>query len=245
MLPEDILEKKLDLIKTGDLVTREDLISEYRSFVARAAIKVCGRGLEWDRDDELSISLIAFNEAIDRFDKTRGVPFPAFARLIIKSRLMDYMRKQSRHVTNSGGSLDDLDGRDVSALEVSRAWDQFIDRESAKEREEEIKEYKNIIGQFGITFDDLVKCSPKHRDARANLLRVSRALASDDTLFSQMMSTGKIPVLALSKLAEVHVKIVERGRKYIIATSVIWRYCEDLLYLCSFLRLPGKEARDT
>lgn len=242
MLPENILENMLASIRSGNCQSREDLIAEFSPFIARAASKFCGRGLEWGRDDELSIGLLAFNEAIDRYDEQRGVPFPAFARLIIKSRLMDYTRKQSRHTAAGGGSLDDTEGRDLSALELSRAWEIYIDQESAREREEEISEYKKVIGQFGITFDDLVRCSPRHRDARATLLRVARVLAGDEQLFAQLMNTGKVPVLALTRQAEVNIKIIERGRKYIIATSIIWRYCEEFLYLCSFIRLPGKES---
>lgn len=236
------MEQMLASIRNGDCQAREDLIAEFKPFIARATSKFCGRGLDWNRDDELSIGLIAFNEAIERFDEQRGVPFPAFARLLIKSRLMDYVRKQSRHIATSGGSLDDTEGRDLSTLELSRAWDVYIDQESAREREEEIAEYKKIIGQFGITFDDLVSCSPKHRDARATLMRVARVLAGDELLFTQLMSTGKLPVQALTRKAEVNIKIIERGRKYIIATSIIWRYCEEFLYLCSFIRLPGKES---
>jgi RNA polymerase sigma factor len=97
-----------------------------------------------------------------------------------------------------------------------------------------------MIGQFGITFDDLVRCSPRHRDARATLLRISRMLAGDELLFTQLINTGKVPVLALTRLAEVNTKIIERGRKYIIATSLIWKHCEEFIYLCSFIRLPGK-----
>ncbi|MHB8157853.1 MAG: RNA polymerase sigma-I factor [Desulfocucumaceae bacterium] len=242
MLPEDILQEKLYQIRGGNVTAREELISEHRSFVARACIKVCGRALDWGRDDEISIGLIAFNEAIDRYDEKRGVPFPAFARLIIKSRIMDFLRKQSRHSSGSGASLDDTEGWDKSVLESASAWERYLEETTAREREEEITEYKKLIAQFGITFDDLVKSSPKHRDARTTLLRVSRVLAGDDLMFGQLMSTGKIPVLALTRLAGVHIKIVERGRKYIIATSVIWRHCEELLYLCSFIKPPGKET---
>lgn len=238
VLPADVLEEKLALIKKGDTRAREEIISSFRPFVARAAVKVCGRTLDWD-SDELSVGLIAFNEAIDRFDEKRGVPFPAFARLIIKSRIMDYLRKQTRH---SAQSLDDA-SQGLSAFESVQAWGRYMEQEMAREREEEIAEYKKLISRFGISFDDLVISSPKHRDARATLLRISRDLAGDAGLFSQLMSTGKLPVLALSQLSGVHVKTIERGRKYIIATSMIWHFCEDLLYLCAFIKPPGKESR--
>lgn len=242
VLPVDVLEEKLALIRSGDGQAREELISAHLSFVLRSAVKVCGRTLDQDRDDEVSIGLAAFNEAIDRFDESRGVPFPAFARLIIRSRITDFMRKQHRHITRSGGSLDDSEGQNLPAVEASLAWDRFLDQEAAREREEEIAEYQKVIGELGISFSDLVKCSPKHRDTRASLLGVARKMAADRNLFDQLMATGRLPVLALSQRYGVSVKTIERGRKYIIATAVIWHFCEDFLYLCSFIKPPGKES---
>jgi len=244
VLPVNIMEEKLASAQSGDSQAREDLIAAYRSFVMRAVVKVCGRGMEWSRDDELSIGLIALNEAIDRFDDQRGVPFPAFARLIIKSRIMDYLRQQSRHNNLSGVSLDDFDGQNLSFIESSQAWDLYLQQETEREREEEIGRYKKLLNDLEICFDDLVKASPKHRDARATLLRASKLLSDERHLFSQLMSTGKLPVMALSRLAGINVKTIERGRKYIIATSIIWHFCEDFLYLCSFVKLPEKEARN-
>lgn len=241
MLPVNLLEEKLKLIKNGDSLAREDLISLYRPFVARVARKLCGRSLEWDRDDELSIGLAAFNEAIDRYDPDRRVPFPAYATLIIRSRITDFLRKQTRHYVHSGGSLDGGEDGGVSVKEADLAWERHWDLEEAREREEEIIEYKKILGEFDITFKDLVKCSPKHRDTRSNLLRVARELAGDEDLFNSMMSTGRLPLTALCRRLGVSAKIVERGRKYIIATALVWHFCEDFIYLCSFLRPLWKE----
>ncbi len=240
MLPVIDVQEKLDLIRSGDGRTREELIEAHLHFIARVAARVCGRTLEWGRDDELSISLEAFNEAIDRYDEKRGVPFPAFARLTIKSRITDFLRRQRRHIDHGGGSLDD-GSRESSAVEISRAWDRYLDQEAAREREEEMAEFRKIIAQFGISFDDLVRASPKHRDTRSNLLSIARHLAGNRELFDQLMTTGKLPVAALSKRCGVHVKTIERGRKYIIATSLIWHFCEDFLYLCSFIKPPEKE----
>lgn len=240
VLPVRDLEEKLALIRNGDGQAREDIIDAHRSFVTRVALKVCGRSLEWDRDDELIIGMTAFNEAIDRFDENRGVPFQAFARLIIKSRITDFLRRQQRHHTRSAGSLDDSSTQRITAFEVSQAWDRHLEQEAAREREEEIAEYQKVINELGISFDDLVKSSPKHRDSRSNLLKIARQLAEDRDLFSQLMSTGRLPVMAMCQRFGVNSKTIERGRKYIIATSVIWHFCQDFLYLCSFIKLPGK-----
>lgn len=241
MLPVIEVEEKLALIRSGDRQAREDLIGAYIPFIARASAKVCGRSLEWDRDDELSVGLAAFNEAIDRFDQDRGVPFPAFARLIIKSRVTDFLRRQHRHNAHGGLSLDD-DSRESSAVEVSRAWERHLEQEATREREEEMAEFGKVLGEFGITFDDLVRVSPKHRDTRSNLLGVARRLAGERDLFGQMMATGKLPVAALAQMCGVNAKTIERGRRYIIATSLIWHFCEDFIYLCSFIKPPEKEG---
>ncbi|MHB8917252.1 MAG: sigma-70 family RNA polymerase sigma factor, partial [Desulfocucumaceae bacterium] len=151
MLPVRDLEEKLALIRNGDGQAREDIIDAHRSFVTRVALKVCGRSLEWDRDDELIIGMTAFNEAIDRFDENRGVPFQAFARLIIKSRITDFLRRQQRHHTRSVGSLDDSSTQRITAFEVSQAWDRHLEQEAAREREEEIAEYQKVINELGIS----------------------------------------------------------------------------------------------
>ncbi|MFZ5596683.1 MAG: RNA polymerase sigma-I factor [Bacillota bacterium] len=239
MLPADILHNKLMLSRDGDIQSREDLITAYRSFILKTAVKACGRHLEWGVDDELSIGLMAFNEAVDRFDEDRGVPFPAFARLIIKSRVTDFLRRQVRHSAHSGGSLDNTDTQ-LSYLEWSRAWEEYLEQETARERAEEIREYKELIASFEISFADLVKASPRHRDARANLQEAARKLAGNEEMFSRLMTTKKLPVMELSRLAGVSVKTIERGRRYIIATSLLWHFCEDFIYLCSFIKPSGR-----
>lgn len=239
MLPVIDLDEKLALIRSGDNQCRDDFIEAHRPFIVRAASRACGRSLEWGRDDEISIGLSAFNEAIDRYDEGRGVPFLAFTRLIIKSRITDFLRKQYRQATRSGGSLDD-NLQEFSAIEISQAWDRHLEQEAAREREEEMAEFQKFIGRFKITFEDLVRCSPKHSDTRSNLLGIARRLAGDPDLFGQLAATGRLPVAALSQMSGLSAKTIERGRKYIISTALIWHFCEDFLYLCNFIKPPGK-----
>jgi len=46
-------------------------------------------------DDEVSVGLMAFNEAMDCFDTTKNISFISFAETVIKRRLIDYFRKES------------------------------------------------------------------------------------------------------------------------------------------------------
>ena len=69
---EQVLKETLISAKSGDPLVREELIRSHKAFIARVSSKICSRYLTWDNDDELSIALLAFNEAIDSFDPHGG-----------------------------------------------------------------------------------------------------------------------------------------------------------------------------
>ncbi|MEW6426259.1 MAG: RNA polymerase sigma-I factor [Bacillota bacterium] len=235
MLPFADLEKELRKARAGDPAAREKILEELRQFVLQVVSRVCRRRLEWGRDDELSIGLMALNEAIDRYREERRVPFLAFARLLVKSRLTDYLRRQAREPVF-------LDGEEAAAgAEIARAREEHWAHEAALEREEEIKEFNRLLNSYGISFADLVKCSPKHGDTRRALLQAARRLSAHQDLMGNLLRTKRLPVLELAKLTGVHPKTLERGRKYIIAVALIWYHCEDFLYLCSYLKPAGGE----
>lgn len=241
VLPVEDLEHLLALARAGDGTAREKLLAECRPFIARVAAGLCRRRLEWGFDDELSIAFITFNEAIDRYEEDRKVPFLAFARLMIKSRITDYLRKEARASAHMAGSLNsEQEDLSVSPLESSLAWQDYLAREAAREREEEIRDYTRMLAEFEISFSELVRCAPKHHDARRVLLDVSRRLAADGSLFQQLMKTKKLPLKELSLLTGVHRKTLERGRKYIIAMALLWHHCHEFLYLCYYLKASGK-----
>lgn len=56
----------------GDAIAREEILESYRDFAAAIASRKAGRPLDPRNDDELSVSLLALNEAL--FDR-RGFPF--------------------------------------------------------------------------------------------------------------------------------------------------------------------------
>lgn len=238
MLPFENLEKELKKARLGDESARERLLESLRQFVLQTASHLCRRRLEWGRDDELSIAFLAVNEAIDRYREEREVPFLAYARLLVKSRLTDYLRREAR------GTLL-LDSEEMAAaLEASRAREEHWAREAALEREEEIKEFNSLLNSYGISFADLVQCSPKHADTRRILLSVAGHLSTRGDLMSSLVRTKRLPVRELAELTGVNAKMLERGRKYIIAVALIWHHCADFLYLCSYLRAgAGEEER--
>lgn len=234
-MPEWELRWPWHQIKDAPLV-REDFLKESQPFIRHVASQVCHRNLDWGRDDELSEALIAFNEAIDHYEEERGVPFLAYARLLIKRRLIDfYRRKKSREALP-------LDQEDVGqAVEIHLGLHDFREREQNQERALEVQEFAKTLAQYDLKFNDLVQVSPKHRDTRKTLLQVARILANDSELWSQVERKKKIPMQALALKCQVHPKVLERGRKFILAVAVLIANQHDFIYLREYV-LPGRRG---
>ena len=78
-----------------DLQKADELIGDYIPFIRSEASKCISRSCT-EHDDEFSIAMIAFHEAILGFDKSRGAFLP-YASMLIRNRLIDYRRKNLRH----------------------------------------------------------------------------------------------------------------------------------------------------
>ena len=79
----------------GPKMDRNDFIEESIPFIVKTTSSFLGRYVCTDNDEEFSIALIAFNEAIERYDEERG-NFWSFAKLVIESRLKNNLQKNAR-----------------------------------------------------------------------------------------------------------------------------------------------------
>jgi len=237
LFPVQDMEERIKEIKKGDRLAREVFLESSRPFVFKVACKYSRRILEWGRDDELAVALIAFNEAIDRYREGSGVPFPAYARMVIGSRLTDHFRRENRNATVNVPLPSPGDG--LNEAEFARAREIYWEEMAARERGEEIREFKELLNAYGVSFEDLVKCSPRHSDTRRSLLLAARTLAEREGLLAELMEKKKLPLTELVKSTGLGRKTLERGRKYIIAMTLLIHRREDFLYLSSYLNLPA------
>lgn len=222
-------------IQSGDKGTREDFLDEYRPFVAKTAMNLCKRPLDWRENDELSIALIAFNSALDSYDFEKKVPFLPYARVVIQNKLKDYFRKQSRLQVELPLETDTVDGKTLSPAEIQSAWADFQERTIEDERQEELEEYENLLSKFSINFETLVEVSPKHRDSRHTLLHVSKMMATEKELMDHVLEKKQLPINDLIFRTGVNRKTLERGRKFIIATALVLYYAADFQYIRSYI----------
>lgn len=94
------LEQSVLLIQQGDRTLLNEIIDNYKPFIAKTVSSVCKRYI-YETDDEFSIGLIAFNEAIEKYSPEKGSSLLSFSEVLIKRRVIDYIRKQtkSQHIS--------------------------------------------------------------------------------------------------------------------------------------------------
>lgn len=223
--------------RSGDGQARERLIHDYTPFVLRVASQAAGRYLQVGVDEEYSIGLLAFNEAIDAYDPGKGA-FLSFAQTVIRRRLIDYFRQ--RHHRPPETSLEaeaegEAEGHASPALEQAarRAWSQH---EETWQRSEEIAEFRRILRGYDIELADLARACPKHADTRARVLRVAHRLAEDAVLAGSVVKHKVLPLRAMAGLLAdtgVSRKTVERHRKYLMAVFLL--LVHDFPYLKAYV----------
>lgn len=224
--------------KSGDKDARNLLIKKYKPFIISSASEACGRFLVVGHDDEISIALMAFNEAIDSFDFEKSTAFLSFAKNVIKRRLIDYFRKESRYSSEITTSdfVDSDEEKEVNVWEVRQAEDAFIHENDVNARRDEIVHFSSELNDMGISFSELVEISPKHEDARLRAMEIASIVASDPMLLQYMKQKKSLPAKKIEKMCDCSAKTVERQRKYIIAVVLIIK--GDYHYLKEYLKLP-------
>lgn len=211
------LEERVKDIQEGDEEDKNNLIQEYIPFINKVLVNQLGSYIQVENDDYFSIGLIAFNEAIEKYDEERG-NFLTFASLVIKSRLTDQLRKESRRSKEVFISQlqreDDEDyySKDVMVVEGF---------EAGIETKLDLASLVDNMKDYGVSLDDLINESPKHQDTRETAIKIGKHVFEDSRLCERFLSTGNLPTNEIIQDLNVSRKTVQRSRKFIIAIILI------------------------
>ena len=235
-MQEDVSRDTLISAQSGDPLVREDLIRSHKAFIARVSSKVCSRYLTWDNDDELSIALVAFNEAIDSFDPHGGACFHSFVQMVIRRRLVDYFRKEGKHQHLSFSPINSED-EELSRYALDTSLEQYQESENQEFFAQVVEYYVTVLCDYNVTLDDLIKISPKHSDRKQTLTRAAVTLSENPELMVHLQAHRLLPIKELELLTGIKRKVLEKGRKYLIALALILSQ-PDFYPLKIFMQIP-------
>ncbi len=210
---------------------RDSIITKYAPFILKTASDFTNKYINPGVDEEYSVSLLAFNEAIDSYDGTRGVSFFAFARIVIRRRLMDFYNKKNKKVSEV--SIQTLEEQNPY-IEYSISLDRYKLTTEQESRKMEIEDYQRALKEFGISFDSLVDDAPKKKDARTRAVEIARIVADCPQFLSHLTKTKQLPLSEMLGKTSLSRKTLERNRKYIIAIVLI--LSGDYYYLKDYIQ---------
>ncbi|MDF2655470.1 MAG: polymerase, sigma 28 subunit, FliA/WhiG subfamily [Bacillota bacterium] len=215
----------------------ETFLQEYEGFILHAAHKTAGRYIS-KMDDQWSVSLSAFHEAIQSYDFEKG-SFLAFAETVIRRRLYDYVRKQSRHsceILIDSYSVD-TDAEDELPVKYEVMSKMASGCENGAKLE--IQAISDTLQIYGITFRELTQASPKAAKTKSVCGKAIAYLADHTILMHEMRASKLLPLKILEKNIKLPRKVLERHRKYIIAGAEI--ISGDYPVLSEYLRFVREE----
>lgn len=229
------LEETVLLIQQGEQYLLDEIIRSYKPFIAKTVSSVCRRYI-YETDDEFSIGLIAFNEAIEKYSTERGSSLLSFSEVIIKRRVIDYIRKQSK---NQHLSLDltneKNDEESAGAIIVNElSLEDYNKKNDEQLRKDEIIHFQELLTSFDLNFSDLVENSPKHFDARKSAILTAKMLVDNQELKEMLFTNKRLPIKQLETMVDVSRKTIERNRKYIIAIALI--LASDYVYMKDYIK---------
>ncbi|NQD65480.1 RNA polymerase sigma factor SigI [Bacillus haikouensis] len=222
-------------IQHGDEQLLNKVIDDYKPFIKKTVSSVCKRYI-YESDDEFSIGLIAFHDAIFKYNNERGSSIISFAEVIIKRKVIDYIRKNGKiqDISIDRNLVGDEDDTAALTIEQVVSVEEYAKQEDSLKRREEIIDFQDQLSLYNLSFIDLVEQSPKHEDARLNAIEIAKKVVTSNELMNYLMEKKRLPIKKIEKQVNVSRKTIERNRKYIIAISLI--LIGNYVYLKDYLK---------
>jgi len=205
------------LIAQHNIEAADSLIRDYFPFIKSETAKTIGRIPVEGKDDELSIALMGFHEAIESYDQGKG-PFLKFAALVVHRRIVDYLRQENRFKNNISfeGTIVDTEKNSEEQLTIE---ENITIKESLKW---EILHLTKDLERFGISLSDVASNCPKHDKTISSCREILNYIINEPDIMESLFDTGKLPIQRILKETTVRKKTLEKYRKYLIALTVIY-----------------------
>jgi len=212
----------VEKIKKGDKQLKEKFIEDYIPFILRVVSSFySSRVYDLKSSDEYSIGLMAFDEAIEKFDSDKGKNFIKFAELVIKRRMVDYFRNISSVCKNEIPFSYFSSISEVDFEEQLNASNRGIETDRY-ELIYELKDFSKQLEAFGLNITKLPDYMPKHKDSKQMCIGIAKKIIENKKIYDKLRTKKYFHMKELTKIIDVHPKTVERNRNFIICLCIIY-----------------------
>lgn len=214
------LEERIEAAKL-DPSEMEALIQDYEPFIKATISKTLKKYIESD-DENLTIGMMGFHEAVENYDMAKG-SFLSYAQIVIRNRVIDEVRRENNQTKNI--ELARHTEEDVSSVQLiydDKAVEVFENRKIEDRRKDDMVLYIEVLKEWDMTMDDLLKASPKKKSLLTLFQSIGRTLGEDADMMTHMRQTRRLPAQYILEHFKIDRKRLDRGRKYIIAVAELW-----------------------
>ena len=227
-----------------DAEAADSLIAQYMNFIKAETIHFTQSPSLYTKEDELSVAMFAFYEAIQGYERGRGA-FLTYASTAIRSRLIDYCRKEGRHqgiISYDGPAGPEADSQSISDTTADeknhiQQWDmRTVTRE-------ELNEFRRNLGEYGLTLLDVADNCPKQDRTLKACHKALEAARNHPKLLEHLIQSHRLPIGELAELSGVSRKTLERHRDYMVAILLAYTNGYEIIrgHLCQISL--GKEGK--
>ena len=225
-----------------DVELADALIKQYMPFIKSETAKFIKRA-PVEEDDELSIAMFAFYEAITNYKKIRGA-FLNYAALVIRHRLLDYYRKEqkNRKIISLDAPCDAEE--DVTLMDTLSSEEnienELGDREATKT---EIELFVKDLAEFGLTLTEVAENCPKQERTMQTCYEALNYARENSEILDELVATKKLPISKLSRNSGSVKKKLERHRKYMVAILLAYTNGFEIIrgHLCQISPKKGDD----
>ncbi len=200
----------------------DSFIEAYMPFIRSETAKFTGRQPS-QSDDELSIAMFAFYEAIRSYSRFKGA-FLKYASVNIKRRLIDNSRRERRKlgVVSLDQPAGDNEGSSVLSEIIEdkgRPYDELEEREAVHQELAELTERLSVLG---ITLSDAAENSPHQKRTLEACRKAVDFARSEPGIIEDFLRTRRIPLSAIAQATGESRKTLERHRRYLAVVLLIF-----------------------
>ncbi|MBP7176541.1 MAG: RNA polymerase sigma-I factor [Thermoclostridium sp.] len=225
-LEQLVLESREDQQKLNDL------LEAYKPFIASCVQKLSGKYMRYGSDDELSVGMMAFVQAVKGYKPLYG-EFLSYAGKVIRNKVIDYYRGQRKHTDNVVSLRPEQDEMDET-IDQQASLASYEQERFRQDRVLEIQSLKETLARYDIHLSELENVSPKNKQTKQICKQVIQVITCSPRMKDETLKNGNLPLVQIEKELNITRKKFERHRKYIIAVLLI--KMGDYPYLAEYVK---------
>ena len=216
-------------LRTFTKENRSRFIEDNKPFIYNTVEYFCNRPLDWSKDQELNIALIAFNRACESQSEMH-TNFLGYAYALIQSALIQYYIKLEESISLT------FELENKTYLEYLASLSDFEIYFENKARAMEIALLSQELKKHNVDFKDLQNIKFEDNVLKTKLLNLVLNICKNDSLSESILLNKSFDISGLSTLTGLDLKIIKKYKKYIIMMLMVFSR-EDYIFFKAYLNI--------